>query len=106
MDTNNLYKFQIENRLYDQFIRLLLRTYPKLFNEYVSINEEIIAKKINRDINFVKKIFNKLEKLEVVKYQFNDENTINIKHLISRVDSQYLSFNDAEIEKRKLIYID
>ncbi|GIS08547.1 MAG: hypothetical protein CM15mP112_06590 [Flavobacteriales bacterium] len=50
---------------------------------------------------------NKLEKLEVVKYQFNDENTINIKYLISRVDSQYLSFNDAEIEKRKnLIYID
>ena len=101
LDTNNLYKFQIENRLYDQFIRLLLRTYPKLFNEYVSINEDIIAKKINRDINFVKKIFNKLEKLEVVKYQFNDENTINIKYLISRVDSQYLSFNDAEIEKRK-----
>ena len=107
LDTNNLYKFQIENRLYDQFIRLLLRTYPKLFNQYVSINEDIIAKKINRDVDFVKKILNKLEKLEVVKYQFNDENTINIKYLISRVDSQYLSFNDAEIEKRKnLIYID
>ncbi len=101
MDTNNLYKFQIENRLYDQFIRLLLRTYPKLFSQYVSVNEETIAKKINSDIDFVKKIFKKLEKLEVVKYQFNDENTISIKYLSARTDSQYLSFNDAEIKKRK-----
>ncbi|GIS08548.1 MAG: hypothetical protein CM15mP112_06600 [Flavobacteriales bacterium] len=48
LDTNNLYKFQIENRLYDQFIRLLLRTYPKLFNEYVSINEKLLLKNQSR----------------------------------------------------------
>lgn len=101
LDTNNLYKFQIENRVYDQFIRLLLRNYPKLFNQYVSINEEIVSKKINRDIIFVKKILKKLEQLEVVKYQVNNENTINVKYLIERKDSQYLSFNDLEIEKRK-----
>jgi ATP-dependent DNA helicase RecQ len=38
----NLYKFQIANQYYDKFIKLLLRSYANLFNNYVVINEQEI----------------------------------------------------------------
>ena len=48
---DELYKFQVANAKFDRLIKLILRTYTGLFNNYVKIDEEYLAKvlNINRD---------------------------------------------------------
>jgi len=48
---DDLYKFQVANESYDGFIKLLLRSYPGMFTEFVPVNEEILARKtaLSRD---------------------------------------------------------
>jgi ATP-dependent DNA helicase RecQ len=40
-----LYKFQVEHPNQDDFIKLLLRSYGGMFDQYVTINEKIIAER-------------------------------------------------------------
>ena len=55
---DDLYKFQVANATFDDFIKLLLRSYTGLFNGYVNIDEELLAKRagIHQDVvyNFLK----------------------------------------------------
>jgi ATP-dependent DNA helicase RecQ len=48
---DDLYKFQVANESFDGFIKLLLRSYPGMFTEFVPVNEEILARKtaLSRD---------------------------------------------------------
>ena len=42
---DDLYKFQVANESFDQFIKLLLRSYTGMFSEFVAINEEALSGK-------------------------------------------------------------
>ncbi|MCC7533446.1 MAG: RecQ family ATP-dependent DNA helicase, partial [Bacteroidia bacterium] len=64
-----LYKFQVENQKYDDAIKLLLRSYGGLFDTYVTINEQQLAKRYNRDKNFVIQFLNSLTTLGLADYQ-------------------------------------
>ncbi len=63
-----LYKFQVENPKYENFIKFLLRTYTGIFNDYVPINEFYIAKKTKVDVKIIFKLLNKLHKLNIIDY--------------------------------------
>jgi ATP-dependent DNA helicase RecQ len=41
-----LYKLQVEKPYFDQMMKLLLRSYPGIFTDFVKINEEEIARKL------------------------------------------------------------
>lgn len=71
---SELYKFQIANKFYDSFIKLLLRSYSNLFNNYVIINETQIANRFNCNLNEVSRILNKLHQLEIIHYQQQNNN--------------------------------
>lgn len=45
VDRDDLYKFQVANAGFDGFIKLLLRSYTGLFTNYVSIDEDLLAKR-------------------------------------------------------------
>jgi len=47
INNTELYKFQLQNPRYENFIKLILRLYTGLFNDYVKIDESDIAKKMN-----------------------------------------------------------
>ncbi|TAL60569.1 MAG: ATP-dependent DNA helicase RecQ, partial [Bacteroidetes bacterium] len=49
-----LYKFQVEHNFYDDFIKLLLRSYSGLFDTYVKISEQDIAKRTGKSYEEVK----------------------------------------------------
>ena len=102
MNVNNseLYKFQISNKYYDRFIKLLLRSYGNLFNNYVFINEVQLAERYNSDVTEVKRLLIKLQQLEIVKYQEQNSNP-QLTFIKARKDVEALQLNDVKWEKRK-----
>ena len=96
----NLYKFQIANRYYDNFIKLLLRSYTNLFNNYVIINEQEIASRFNVTADEVKRLLEKLVQLEIVKYLPKNNNG-EITYLKERKDIEYLYLEEQKWENRK-----
>lgn len=64
----DLYNYQLSNPTMDQFIRLLLRSYPGLFDELVKINEFDLAKKSGLSLELVIKNLQQLQKLELLTY--------------------------------------
>ncbi|MCK5823399.1 MAG: RecQ family ATP-dependent DNA helicase [Bacteroidales bacterium] len=65
---NDLYKFQVANASYDSFIKLLLRSYTGVFNNYAAINEKVLAKKSNTDIDTIRKYLQGLNNNKVIRY--------------------------------------
>ncbi len=65
---DDLYKFQVANRDFDAFIRILLRSFTGLFSNYVPIHINSFAKRINTDPDLVKKYLFNLAKQGIIKY--------------------------------------
>jgi len=64
----DLYKFQVSNRKFDPFIKLLLRTYAGVFTNYINIDEEFIAKKARAKTELIFDYLQKLDQMKVIKY--------------------------------------
>ena len=95
-----LYKFQIANKYYDNFLKLLLRSYANLFYNYVIINEQEIANRFNVTIDEVVRLLNKLVQLEIVKYSRKNNNS-QITYLKARKDTEKLYLGERKWEERK-----
>jgi len=96
----NLYKFQIANQYYDKFIKLLLRSYANLFNNYVVINEQEIANRFNVTDDEVIRLLGKLVQLEIVKY-IPKNNNGQIIYLKERKDIESLYLDEKKWRERK-----
>ena len=68
VNRENLYKFQVENSYYDLFIKVLLRSYSGLFQEFVNISESELAKRFSIDEQTVVKYLKRLEQYEILDY--------------------------------------
>ena len=96
----NLYKFQIANQYYDKLIKLLLRSYANLFNNYVVINEKEIANRFNVTDDEVTRLLSKLAQLEIVKY-IPKNNNGQIIYLKERKDVESLYIDEKKWKERK-----
>ncbi len=65
---DDLYRFQMENKNMDEFIKLILRMYTGLFTDYVNISEEYVAKKANISERSVYEYFKLLSKEGIISY--------------------------------------
>ncbi len=65
---DELYKFQVANATFDLFIKLILRSYTGLFNGYVYISEELLAKRAGIDIERVYDFLKHLRKSKIIDY--------------------------------------
>lgn len=65
---NELYEFQVMHSNYDPVIKLLLRTYPGLFSEYVRIDEEFLSKRAGIGKDRLVSLLLELQKLNVIDY--------------------------------------
>ena len=97
----DLYKFQISNQFFDGFIKVLLRSYSGLFENFVTINESTIAARAKIKTEKAKDILSKLEELEIIKYIPQNDN-FKILYLQNRVESKFLSLSKNKLEERKL----
>ena len=111
VNKTDLYRFQISNKYYDNFIKTLLRLYPNIFNNLINIKEEEIAKKYNKEIAEIQLILKKLEALEILRYIPKDNNP-KITFLQARKDINNLYFDlerwktRKEYTKKKLINLE
>jgi len=99
--STDLYRFQITNKLYDSFIKLLLRSHSNILNHLVVINEEKIATQLNSSVNNVREILIKLKQLDILEYQ-EKNNLSQLTFLQVRQDLDHLQVNKKKWEERKI----
>lgn len=64
----DLYRFQVESPAYDAFIKLLLRSYEGLFENFVNIKEYDLAKRSTLTIEEVEGLLQRLDKKKIISY--------------------------------------
>lgn len=65
---DDLYRFQVENAVYDPLIKTILRSYGGLFTEPVSISENELGNRLSVSSEIIARSLNQLHRLEVLTY--------------------------------------
>lgn len=65
---DDLYRFQVENELFDNFIKLLLRSYTGMFTEYVPVNEAELSRKSGASRDTIYNYLLKLSQHRIISY--------------------------------------
>ncbi len=102
---NDLYKFQVANRKFDTFIKLVLRNYTGLFSTYANIDEEFLAKKANSKVEIVLNYLIKLDRAKIIKY-IPQRKLPFITYTEERLDDGNLRISKENYEDRKNNYIE
>lgn len=98
----DLYRFQIEYAAYDPFVKLLLRSYGGLFDQYTPIRESDLARRAGKTTAEMRQLLERLEDLEVLSYMKQTDKP-QVQFIKSRVDSQHLYIDRRYIEERRKI---
>ena len=100
VSNSELYKFQIANSFYEDYIKIILREYQNIFGNYVKIDENYIQKKIKRSNIEVRDALKKLEERGIIKYRQNNTGT-HLKFTQSRKDAINLGISEEKIKLDK-----
>ena len=99
-NSNELYDFQMANNYFDPYIKLLLRSYSGLFDDFVNINESTIAARLNTTESNINDILIRLEKLEILQYS-PKKHVTQITYIQNRVENKYLNISEDKLQDRK-----
>lgn len=91
VNREDLYRFQVENVKLDEFIKLLLRTYSGIFNDYINISEEYLGKKANVNTETIINLLKILQQYHIIKY-------------IPRITKPLLYFASERLEEKAIIF--
>ena len=100
ISNSELYKFQVANSYYDNFIKILLRNYSNIYTNFVNIEEKKIEKQLNIKTQSVRDILLKLEQNGVIKYKQNEVG-MQLRFLQNRKDSEKLNISKEKILNEK-----
>jgi ATP-dependent DNA helicase RecQ len=100
MNSSELYEFQIRNKKYDPYIKLLLRSYGGLFDDFSKIKEFDLATRSKKTISVIRKILRELHKLEVITYEEQNDLPL-LTFLQPRVDLKHLRLGKEIYDNRK-----
>ncbi len=95
-----LYKFQVEHAAYDDFIKILLRSYGGLFDRYVPIHEKTLAAKTRIPIQTIIDLLNRLTHLQILDYQPQKDKP-QITFLQERMHTEHVQLSPLIMVKRK-----
>ena len=82
------------------FIKILLRSYGTLFDDYTVIQESILAKRLQITTKQVKEILLKLENLDILKY-IPENNSPKLMLLTERLNPKKIIISKETLELRK-----
>jgi len=102
VSSEDLYRFQVENVAYDSFIKILLRSYGGLFDQYVPIRETDLAKRTDHTRTQVINTLKKFEELGLISY-LQQTDRPQLQYIKPRADNRTLFINNKYIEERKKI---
>jgi ATP-dependent DNA helicase RecQ len=99
----DFYRFQVEQPAYDQFIKVLLRSYGGIFDQLSAIKESDLGKRLGITRNEVVKILQKLQTLQIINYieQTDKPHLLFIK---PRVDTLHLLIDRRYHEDRYQVH--
>jgi ATP-dependent DNA helicase RecQ len=100
---DDLYKFQVENLKYDAIIKMILRSYTGIFNDYVKIDETLLAQRLNMTRNTVYESIKMLSKLKIIDY-IPQKKTPLLIFTEERLDNSDLYIPAEKYEWKKLRY--
>jgi ATP-dependent DNA helicase RecQ len=96
-----LYRFQVENKLYDPFIKLLLRTYGGgLFSEFMIFSEDEMARKLNLNGEKIVQFLKYMQSIALIHYEPR-KTSPQIIFTIERLNPDDLSFSKATLRDLK-----
>ena len=99
----DLYRFQVEQPTYDQFIKVLLRSYGGIFDQLSAVKESDLGKRLGINKNEVVKILQKLQTLQIINYieQTDKPHLLFIK---PRADTSHLLIDRRYHEDRYQVH--
>lgn len=100
-----LYKFQIANKKFDPFIKLLLRTYPGLFEDYTTFKEKDLAQKAGLSIKDIQNYLTFFKKGGLIDYLPQTDQP-QVTFLKARENSKYLKIDKQFVLERKKVFED
>jgi ATP-dependent DNA helicase RecQ len=105
VDRDDLYKFQVANSDFDGFIKLLLRSYTGLFTNYVSIDEQLLAKRASISPELVYDFLCRLRTQKIIDY-IPQKKTPFIIFTKERIDIDRVKISKENYEDRKRDYLE
>ncbi len=69
INKEQLYIFQVENKRFEPFIKLLLRSYGGMFTDFVPVHESELAKRIGSTEESVSKVLDILNQKQIIVYK-------------------------------------
>jgi ATP-dependent DNA helicase RecQ len=100
VNRDDLYKFQVANRNYDSFIKLVLRSYTGVFTNFTPISEEVLAKRAAVKTEVVIEFLKQLKKLQIIDY-IPRKNKPLIIYLQNRVAPESLRIDGKDYRLRQ-----
>jgi ATP-dependent DNA helicase RecQ len=97
---DELYKFQVANEPFDNFIKLLLRSYTGLFTGYVPVDETLLAKRAETEREVIITYLKTLRSHKIIDY-IPQKKTPYILLTRERVQGERLSFSKENYDLRK-----
>lgn len=99
IDQTAIYTFQVEQPAYDSFIKVLLRSYGGVFDQFVAIKESELGKRLGISRLEVSQILLKLQAMEVLSY-IQQTDKPHITFLKQRLDDQHLQIDARYLTDR------
>jgi ATP-dependent DNA helicase RecQ len=96
----DIYRFQVENKTLDPFIKLLLRSYSGVFTEFVQVNESELSKRAGIKEEEVVSILQKLQKAGILSYAKRPGKP-QIIFPVERLDLKNLQISPENYHERK-----
>jgi ATP-dependent DNA helicase RecQ len=102
VDYEALYSFQLSNAAYEPLIKTLLRSYGGLYDQYVPIKEQDLAKRLQISVNEVLHMLSKLNDMHLIAYEAKTDQP-QIQFLRPRVDRAHLGIDYNFLAQRQAI---
>ncbi len=100
---DDLYRFQLNNKGLDDFIKMLLRSYTGLFTDYVYIDEALLARRLNISKELVYQNLKLLTQLKVLHFIPRRDIPV-ITYLVERVEAKRVTITPENYQMRKVKY--
>ena len=102
---NELYEFQVKNLSYDHFIKTILRSYEGVFDDYIQVKEDEIARRAVMTKDEVMRMLGMLNKLKVLSYLPSNDKP-QLTFLKERLDLADLHIDRENLADRKKRFVE
>ena len=103
-NAQQLYEFQVKNTRFDHFVKVILRSYEGLFDDYVMIKESEIANRAGITLEECISLLKQLSQLRIFNY-IESKDTPEITFTEERLDLKDLHIDRENLADRKKRYL-